>query len=63
MPQHEKWIEDGVTTVRSPLKVCGPAHDHQSAQLRKRGIDTVILAGMSANRCTQAHLCELLEPG
>lgn len=32
-------------------------------QLRKRGISRVILAGMSANLCTQAHLCELLEQG
>jgi nicotinamidase-related amidase len=32
-------------------------------QLRKRGIDKVILAGMSANLCTEAHLRELLERG
>jgi nicotinamidase-related amidase len=32
-------------------------------QLRKRGIDRVILAGMSANLCTEAHMRELLEQG
>ncbi len=32
-------------------------------QLRKRGIDKVILAGMSANLCTESHLRELLERG
>ena len=32
-------------------------------QLRKRGIDKVILAGMSANLCTESHLRELLEQG
>lgn len=32
-------------------------------QLRKRGIDKVILAGMSANLCVEAHMRELLETG
>ena len=32
-------------------------------QLRKRGIDRVILAGMSANLCTESHMRELLEQG
>ncbi|MEN8207589.1 MAG: isochorismatase family protein, partial [Pseudomonadota bacterium] len=32
-------------------------------QLRKRGIDKVILAGMSANLCTESHMRELLEQG
>ncbi len=32
-------------------------------QLRKQKVDQVILAGMSANLCTQAHMHELLEMG
>ncbi len=32
-------------------------------QLRKRGISKVILAGMSANLCVEAHMRELLERG
>ncbi len=32
-------------------------------QLRKRKIDKVILAGMSANLCIESHLRELLEQG
>jgi nicotinamidase-related amidase len=32
-------------------------------QLRKRKIDKVILAGMSANLCVEAHMRELLEQG
>ena len=32
-------------------------------QLRKRGIDKVILGGMSANLCTESHMRELLEQG
>jgi len=32
-------------------------------QLRKRGIDKVILGGMSANLCTESHMRELIEQG
>ena len=32
-------------------------------QLRKNRVDQVILAGMSANLCVEAHLRELLEQG
>ena len=32
-------------------------------QLRKRGVGKVILCGMSANLCTEAHMREFLERG
>ena len=32
-------------------------------QLRKRGVDQVILAGMSANLCVESHFRELQEQG
>ena len=32
-------------------------------QLRKRGVNKVILASMSANLCVEAHLRELIEQG
>lgn len=63
MSQYKKYIEDGETIVCSPHKIYGPAQNDLNLQLRKRGIDKVILAGMSANLCTQAHLYELLELG
>jgi nicotinamidase-related amidase len=63
MPQYKTYIEDGETVICSPHKVYGPAQNDLNLQLRKRGIDKVILAGMSANLCTQAHLYELLELG
>ncbi|MDI3337964.1 cysteine hydrolase [Defluviimonas aestuarii] len=63
MPQYKKYIEDGETIICSPHKVYSPAQNDLNLQLRKRGIDKVILAGMSANLCTQAHLYELLELG
>ena len=58
-----KYLEDGETVVASPHKVYGPASNDLSLQLRKRGVDKVILAGMSANLCVEAHLRQLLEDG
>jgi nicotinamidase-related amidase len=43
--------------------VYGPENNDLMLQLRKRGIDKVILAGMSANLCVESHLRELLEQG
>jgi nicotinamidase-related amidase len=63
MPQYKQYIEDGQTIITSPHKVYGPEANDLSLQLRKAGIDKVILAGMSANLCVQAHLHELLEQG
>jgi nicotinamidase-related amidase len=63
MPQYKDHIQDGETVIASPHKVYGPENNDLSLQLRKAGIDKVILAGMSANLCVQAHLHELLEQG
>ena len=52
-----------MTVVASPHKVYGPETNDLVLQLRKRGIDKVILGGMSANLCTEAHMRELLEQG
>jgi len=58
-----KYIDDGETIVTSPHKVYGPETNDLALQLRKRGIDKVILAGMSANLCVEAHLRQLTEDG
>ena len=63
LERYKPYIEDGKTIVASPHKVYGPENNDLSLQLRKRGIDKVILAGMSANLCVEAHLRELLEQG
>lgn len=60
---YKPYIEDGKTVITSPHKVFGPETNDLILQLRKRGIDKVILAGMSANLCVEAHLRELLEQG
>ncbi|MDA9981456.1 cysteine hydrolase [Gammaproteobacteria bacterium] len=63
MPEYKKYILDGKTIVTSPHKVYGPEANDLVLQLRKNRVDQVILAGMSANLCVEAHLRELLEQG
>ena len=63
MPQYKPYIEDGRTIVASPHKVYGPENNDLVLQLRKNHVDQVILAGMSANLCVEAHMRELLEQG
>ena len=63
LERYKPLIEDGKTIVASPHKVYGPENNDVVLQLRKRGISKVILAGMSANLCVEAHLRELLEQG
>ncbi len=63
LERYKPYIEDGATVVTSPHKVYGPETNDLVLQLRKRGIDRVVLAGMSANLCTESHLRELLEQG
>lgn len=63
LERYKSYIEDGKTVIVSPHKVYGPESNDLVLQLRKRGIDKVILAGMSANLCVEAHMRELLEQG
>lgn len=63
LERYKPYIEDGETVVVNPHKLYGPENNDLILQLRKRGIDKVILGGMSANLCTEAHLRELLEQG
>jgi nicotinamidase-related amidase len=63
LESYKPYIEDGKTVVCSPHKVYGPQNNDLVLQLRKQLIDKVILAGMSANLCVEAHLRHLLEVG
>jgi len=63
LEQYKKYINDGKTVVTNPHKVYGPETNDLVLQLRKRGIDKVILGGMSANLCTESHMRELIEQG
>jgi len=63
LEQYKPYINDGGTVITSPHKVYGPETNDLVLQLRKRSIDQVVLAGMSANLCVESHMRELLEQG
>ena len=63
LERYKPYINDGATVVSNPHKVYGPETNDLVLQLRKRGIDKVILGGMSANLCTESHMRELMEQG
>lgn len=63
LERYKPYLDDGDTVVTSPHKVYGPQNNDLALQLRKRGISTVVLAGMSANLCVESHLRDLLEQG
>ncbi|MBL8987981.1 MAG: cysteine hydrolase [Gemmatimonadetes bacterium] len=63
LERYRRYLEDGRTVITSPHKVFGPETNDLVLQLRKAGISQVILAGMSANLCTESHLRELVEQG
>lgn len=63
LERYKPYIEDGKTVVVSPHKIWGPQTNDLVLQLRKRGLNKVILAGMAANLCVESHLRELLEQG
>jgi nicotinamidase-related amidase len=63
LDRFKPFIEDGKTIVVSPHKVYGPQTNDLVLQLRKRGICKVVLLGMLANICVEAHLRDLIEQG
>lgn len=63
LERFKPYIENGKTIVASPHKVYGPENNDLALQLRKRRINNLILAGMSANLCVEAHMRELVEQG
>lgn len=60
---YKPYINNGKTVVSSPHKIYGPESNDMVLQLRKRGISKIILAGMSANLCTESHMREFMEQG
>ncbi|AWZ00207.1 isochorismatase family protein YecD [Rhodobiaceae bacterium] len=63
LEQYKPYINNGKTVVTSPHKIYGPETNDLVLQLRKAGISKIILAGMSANLCTESHMRELAEQG
>ena len=63
LERYTPFIEDGKTVVASPHKVYGPENNDLILQLGKRNIRKVLVGGMSANLCVEAHMRELIERG
>ena len=63
LSRYKKYIDEDNVIVTSPHKVYGPESNDLALQLRKHGFDNVILAGMSANLCTESHMRDLVESG
>ena len=63
LDRFKPYIEDGKTIIVSPHKVWGPQTNDLVLQLAKRRISKIILGGMLANICVEAHLREFLERG
>ncbi|MEQ8771137.1 MAG: cysteine hydrolase [Phycisphaerales bacterium] len=63
LDRYKPYINDGKTVVVSPHKVFGSDSNDLALQLRKAGIDQVVIAGMSANLCVESHMRNLIEEG
>lgn len=63
LDRYKKYIDGENVIVASPHKVYGPESNDLALQLRKHGFSKVILAGMSANLCTESHMRDLIESG
>jgi len=63
LERYKPFIAGDNVIVTSPHKVYGPESNDLVLQLRKRGIEKIVLAGMSANLCTESHMRELIEQG
>jgi nicotinamidase-related amidase len=63
LDKYKKYINSDNVIVTSPHKLYGPESNDLALQLRKHGYSKIILAGMSANLCTESHMRELMENG
>ena len=63
LDRYKKYIDADNVVITNPHKVYGPESNDLALQLRKHGFDNVILAGMSANLCTESHMRDLIESG
>ena len=61
---HPDMIPDNNTVVMNPHKGLSNFWTGDAAlQLRQYGVQTIILAGMSANLCVESHLRDAIENG
>jgi len=63
LESYKHYFEHDHVVVTSPHKIYGPDSNDLALQLRKAGINKVILGGMSSNLCTESHMRGLIEAG
>ena len=63
LERYKKYMDEDNIVITNPHKVYGLESNDLALQLRKRGYDSVILAGMSSNLCTESHMRDLVESG
>ncbi|CUH87089.1 putative hydrolase [Phaeobacter sp. CECT 5382] len=63
LESYKHYFENDNVIVSSPHKIYGPDSNDLALQLRKAGINKVILGGMSSNLCTESHMRSLIEAG
>jgi nicotinamidase-related amidase len=63
LDRYKPLINADNVVIVSPHKIMGPENNDLALQLRKHGYSKVVLAGMSANLCIEAHMRELIEQG
>lgn len=62
LEEYKEYVNSDNVVVVGPHKIYGPESNDLALQLRKQGYDKVILAGMSANLCTESHMGDLIDP-
>ena len=61
---YKPYINEGTNIiVTAPHKLYGPENNDLILQLRTRGVNKVVVCGMSGNLCAESHLRELQERG
>lgn len=61
---YKPYINDSRNiVVTAPHKLYGPENNDLILQLRKRGVNKIVICGMSGNLCAESHLRELQERG
>ncbi len=60
LESYKHYFEHDHVLVTNPHKVYGPDSNDLALQLRKKGVNKVILGGMSSNLCTESHMRSLI---
>ncbi len=63
LEEYKQYLAEDNIILCNPHKIYGPQTTDLNLQLRKHGIQKVLMAGMSTNLCLESHTRQLLEDG